>query len=140
MYFSQFLIRIFLLFINFIETVTIIININFIKKSPALPSKPSLSSKTTYFGFFFAWGILHHALLMIKIATTLVQLVIQKMVIIVYHLILIIRKFILTQVSTEIIVATQVMMIMHGASFMLFGVLWHYQVLISIFLSLIDFI
>ena len=63
---------------------------------------------------------MHHAFMRITIATTVLHLVRPQVVHLVYLRILIIRRFIPTQDSTSIIVANPVLMIIHGASVMIF--------------------
>ena len=76
----------------------------------------------------------------IKTETFLVILVRKQVVHLVFHNILIIRKFIPTQASTAIIVATQVMKIMHGDSLVNFELFSNYQVLVRLLLLPLNFI
>ena len=69
----------------------------------------------------------------------MVKLLLPQVVHILYNRILMIKKFIPTQESTENIVIPQVMMRMHGASIMIFQILWHSQVVIRIFILPISF-
>ena len=83
-------------------------------------SKPSISSKPTSFGAVFYWGILHHTLVMINKYTILIQLVRPQVKI--YFTIEFSLKFIPTLVFKLVLIITQVIMIMNGASLISFRV------------------
>ena len=85
------------------------------KYSPYFFQKCHYHKNRIPLGEVFALGILHHMLLRIKIANNVVKLIESQLIHLIYHGLLILRNFILTQASKEIIFATHFMMIIHGA-------------------------